>query len=76
MQTESILAFSIAHAIQERPDMVQEDIIRLIHRQAELEDENQELRRLLGRPQFIGVGPQYCDRKRASRAGGRRPGNL
>lgn len=73
MQPDSILIFSIAHAIQERPEVVQADIINLIRRQAELEDENQELRRLLGRPQFTGIKPKDVGRSRAANAGGRRP---
>jgi hypothetical protein len=58
MQTDSILAFSIAHAIQERPDLVQADILKLMSRQIELEDENQELRRLVDRWPVTGIGSE------------------
>jgi hypothetical protein len=73
MQPDSILIFSIAHAMQESPEVVQEDILKLIRRQAELEDENEELRRLLGRPQFTGIRAKDVGRKQARRSGGRRP---
>ena len=72
MQPDSILLFSIAHAIRERPEMVQEDIIKLICRQIELEDENMELRRLIGRPEYPGIRAQDIGRKRASRSCRRR----
>ncbi len=49
MQThDSIIGFAIAHAIQQRTDLVKADMIKLMRRQAELEDENLELRRLVG----------------------------
>ncbi len=52
MQTnDSIIGFAIAHAIQQRPDLVRADMIKLMRRQAELEDEVKKLRRLVGRDQ-------------------------
>ncbi len=49
MQTnDSIIGFCIAHAIQQRPDLVKADMIKLMRRQAELEDENLKLRLLVG----------------------------
>ncbi len=49
MQTDSIIAFAIAYAIQKRPELVQADILKLMRQKASLEAENQELRRLVGR---------------------------
>jgi hypothetical protein len=49
MQTDSIIAVAIAHAIQMRPELVQADILKLMRQKASLEAENQELRRLTGR---------------------------
>ncbi len=52
MQTnDSIIGLCIAHAIRQRPDLVKADMIKLMRRQAELEDEVKKLRRLVGRDQ-------------------------
>ncbi len=45
MQTnDSIIGFAIAHAMQQRLDLVEADMIKLMRRQAELEDEKLKLR--------------------------------
>ena len=36
MQTDSIIAFAIAYAIQKRPELVQADILKLMRQKAEL----------------------------------------
>lgn len=52
MQTvDSIIGFAIDHAIRQRPDLVKAQMIELMRRQAELEDEVKKLRRLVGRDQ-------------------------
>jgi hypothetical protein len=55
MQTDSIIAFAIAYAIQERPELVQADILKLLSRQVKLEDENLELRRRVGQLPVAGI---------------------
>jgi hypothetical protein len=49
MQTDSIIAFAIAYAIQERPELLQEDMLKLLRQKATLEAENRDMRRLAGR---------------------------
>jgi hypothetical protein len=57
MQTDTIIAFAIAQFMQKCPELVQADILKLMRRQAELEENNQELRRLVDRSQVAGIKP-------------------
>jgi hypothetical protein len=61
MQTnDSIIGFAIALAIQQRPDLVKADMIHLLRRQVELEDENITLRRQVGRLQVARISREGC----------------
>ncbi|MHB9075038.1 MAG: hypothetical protein ACYC6G_16105 [Desulfobaccales bacterium] len=54
-QADSIISFAIAYAMREYPELVQTDLIRLIRRDVELTEENEELRRRLTRLLRNGV---------------------
>jgi len=45
MSADTIIAFVIAHAIRECPDVLEAEVLKLMRRHAELLEENQELRR-------------------------------
>jgi hypothetical protein len=47
MQNDSILAFAIAYALQESPELLEAEIIKLMREKAQLEKENLELQRLV-----------------------------
>lgn len=57
MQNDSIIAIAVAHAIQKRPELVQEDILKLMRRQTELVEENEGLRRRVAQLQVAGIMP-------------------
>ena len=55
MSADTIIAFAIAHAIRECPDVLEAEVLRLMRRQTELLEENQELRRRVTQLQVAGL---------------------
>lgn len=57
MSADTIIAFAIAHAIRECPEVLETEVLKLMRRQAELLEENQELRRRVTQLQVAALTP-------------------
>jgi hypothetical protein len=68
VQADTIIAFAIVYAIQERPKVVQADILNLMRRQVQLVEENERLRRQVAQLQGAGNGNTPGRRGRPPRA--------